>query len=67
MHSYVGFEIEAVKLWVHIGTTCIESHGVALESHLWLCDALLDVQYVIYVGCNVFNVLMVFVYVMFYV
>ena len=30
-----GVETEAVKLWVHIGTTCIciESHGVALESH----------------------------------
>ena len=62
MHSHVGFEIEAVKLWVHvvgfglvrigsvafildveseavkrwvhIGTICIRSHGVTLESHL---------------------------------
>ena len=46
----VGFEIEAVKLWVHIGTTCIESHGVALESHLvimWYFPLICN--YVIYV------------------
>ena len=34
----LDIESGAVKLWVHIGTTCIESHGVALESHLLLCD-----------------------------
>ena len=38
-----------MKLRVHIGTTCIciESHGVALESHLGLCDVFLYMQIVI--------------------